>query len=389
MKQEHKFIDKILPYGELLRGFANQPYISKADLKHLLRNRGVFFNQTEKEYLVPCLSTLLLSPVEFDELRECQNTKEDNIKKNTSRLEWNSNASLADSIRTLDFKDLIPEEGVNFWFNSEPTITIQDDNPNKVKIEFNIERNDLNKSWYESSNVFSGKIELEKSSENEIRIVKSYTSSESNAVGDNLQKKLVNHFKENNCVGEDKQLIKILFGDFENEDRIVFFNRLSAYMNKSEQFEFIDIINMEFRPDNSKPLPNEIDWMNNKSEMKFKGRQIHDTFFIKDKQFHKNLQFWEMESSFKFNYLNYQGNCNVVFSFKDFLTKGDKAEFEITISNFNINNAPEQSIREKTGIKNRLLDLFEERKDETYKNFINYLHQKTKSTSDVPVDTVK
>lgn len=379
MKQEHQHIDKILPFGELMRGFANQNYISKYDLKKFLRNRGIFFNQSEKENMVPCISTLILSPSEFDILRDFQNSKEDNTKKNTSRIEWNSDKSLVQAFDNFEFKDLIPEEGVNFWFSKEPTITILDDNKDKVVIDYEIERNDLNKSWYESTNIFTGKLEIEKISNGEIRIIKSYTSPESNIVGENLQKSCVKHFKTTNYIEENKELIKILFGDFENEDRIVFFYRLSSNM-ESIYFEFNDIINMEFKPDSSISLPKEIEWMNNKTELKLKGKQIHDTFFIKEKQFHKNLQFWEMESSFKFKHNTYEGNCNVVFSFKDFLNRNEKAEFEINISNFTINNGLDLSAKQKNELKNKLLDLFEKRKDETYRNFIEYL--KTKNTID-------
>ncbi|WP_295840878.1 hypothetical protein [uncultured Apibacter sp.] len=372
MKQEHQHIDKILPFGELIRGFANQSYISKTDLKNFLRIRGIYFNNSEKENLVPCLSTLLLSPSEFDILRDYQNTREDNTKKNTSRLEWNTNKTISETLDNFSFENLIPNEGVNFWFNSEPQISILDNNPNKILINYEIERNDLNKSWYESTNIFKGKIEIEKVSENEIKITKSYTSSESNLVGDNLQKSLLIHFKNNNFVQKDKELIKILFGDFSNEDRIVFFYRLSSNMS-SDYFEFKDIINTEFRPDPSISLPDEIDWMNNKSELKLKGNQIHNTFFIRKKKYHKNLQFWEIESSFDFEYSNYKGSCNVIFSFQDFLNSEDKSEFEIAISNFSLHDSTDYTPKEKTEIKNKILDLFEQKKDETYKNFIEYL----------------
>jgi hypothetical protein len=375
MKQEHKHIDKILPFGELMRGFSNQSHITKYDLKSFLNKKGVFFSKTSKENLVPCISTLLLSPTEFDSLRELQNTREDNVKKNTSRLEWNSEKPIYNALSDFEFKELIPNEGVNYQLRAEPIISLIDNDLDRVLIEYEIERNDLNKSWYESTNVFKGKIELQKASDDEIRIIKSYTSSESNDIGNNLQKSLVTHFKKKHFVEKEKELIKILFGDFSNEDRIVFFYRLSTN-TKSSYFEFKDIINMEFKPDDNFPLPTEIDWMNNKSQLKLRGNQIHDTFFIRDQKFHKNLQFWEMESSFKFTRGNHEGNCNVVFLFRDFIEKGNQAEFEITISNFSLINSSDYSNKHKNQVKNEILDLFETIKDETYRNFIKYLETK-------------
>lgn len=381
MKTQHKDIDKFLPYGELIRGFANQSYLSKSDLKKSLRKRGIFFTNSEKETLVPCISTLLLSPAEFDDLRTCQNTREDNIKKNTSRLEWNSDKSIIDTLTDFSFQNIIPDDGINFWFNSEPSISVLDKNQNTIAIDYEIERHDLNKSWYESKNIFKGRIVVEKVDDNEIKFIKSYTSFESNFVAENIQRSLVQHFKAINIVQEDKELKKILFGDFSNEDRIVFFYRLSSYMQNSIYFTFKDIINMEFKPDDNVPLPKQIDWMENKSALKLKGNQIHDTFFIREKEYHPNLQFWEMESSFDFTYQQHKGSCNVVFSFRDFPTKGNNAEFEINISNFSLENGSDYSTKDKSHIKNALLDLFEAKKDDTYRNFLKHIESKKESAT--------
>ena len=62
MNTEHKDIQKILPYGEQLRGFANQKYITPAELNRILRERGIFALTSDKDFTVPLLQTLLLSP---------------------------------------------------------------------------------------------------------------------------------------------------------------------------------------------------------------------------------------------------------------------------------------------------------------------------------------
>jgi len=386
MKQEHKDVNKILPYGELLRGFANQSYLVKSDLKRFLRNRGVFLNTSDKEKLVPCISTLILSPKEFDDLREYQNTKEDNFKKNSSRLNWNSTATVTDAIKHIDLTNVLPKDGINYYLTKEPSISLNKDEKNIVKIEFEIERNDLNKSFYESTNRFTGEIEIRKISESEIKITKSYTSSESNAVADSLIKIAENHFKAQQIVKPEQELRKILFGDFTNEDRIVFFYRLSSNMENSH-FKFKDIVDMDFKPDNSESLPAEIEWMSNKSELKLRGKQIHDTFFIKESKYNKNLQFWEMESSYDFKYALFEGSCNLVFSFKNFQSKGNLAEFEINISNFNLNNSSDFSNKEKLTIKNKLLLLFENQKDVVYSKFLTYLESKNAVASTPIVPT--
>ncbi len=78
MNTEHKDIQKIVPYGEQLRGFANQKFISSAEIHRILKERGIFLLNQEKDFTVPILQTLLLSPSEFDKIREAFSQKEDN-----------------------------------------------------------------------------------------------------------------------------------------------------------------------------------------------------------------------------------------------------------------------------------------------------------------------
>ena len=51
MNTLHKDINKIIPFGEFLRGFINQRYITTADLAQILRERGIFvLNQEKRHY---------------------------------------------------------------------------------------------------------------------------------------------------------------------------------------------------------------------------------------------------------------------------------------------------------------------------------------------------
>lgn len=68
MNTEHKDINKVLPFGEQLRGFANQRFLTQAELNRILKERGIFSLNEEKEYTVSMLQTLLLSPKEFDKI---------------------------------------------------------------------------------------------------------------------------------------------------------------------------------------------------------------------------------------------------------------------------------------------------------------------------------
>lgn len=77
MNTPHKDINKIVPFGEFLRGFINQRYITVSDLLNVLRERGVFVFDHEKDVVVPVMQNLLLSPSEFDKVRYSFSEKKD------------------------------------------------------------------------------------------------------------------------------------------------------------------------------------------------------------------------------------------------------------------------------------------------------------------------
>ncbi len=60
----------ILPSGDNLKTLLSQSKITKADIKSILRQRGVFCSSDEKSNTVPLLKKSLISPLEFNELVE-------------------------------------------------------------------------------------------------------------------------------------------------------------------------------------------------------------------------------------------------------------------------------------------------------------------------------
>lgn len=96
MNAPHKDIDKIIPFGEFLRGFINQRYITATDIARILRERGIFVFNQDKDYMVPIMQNLLLSPAEFDKVRDSFSEKEDNEKKFSREITWAKNAKIFD-----------------------------------------------------------------------------------------------------------------------------------------------------------------------------------------------------------------------------------------------------------------------------------------------------
>lgn len=378
MKKIQVSVDQFLPFGELMRGFANQVSLSKGDLKRTLRSRGIFLSSSEKEQMVPLISTLLLSPKEYDELRECQNTREDTLKKSSSRIAWSSKEDLVEAIpKYFPLEDLNISEYSSYKLKYPPQVALIDGNRNKIKVDFEIERFDLNKSWYESHNEFSGSLYFEMIGEQQLQIIRTFTSSETDELGNKIQNFVVRKCKERRFIEENQELEKILFSSFENETRIVFFFRLSTNI-ENDIFTFDDLVDIHFKPDESIPLPAEIDWMNMKDQLILKGKQLHNTFFIKEKRYHKYLQFWGFEAKYKFQYLGLAGSLIVSFEYANFLKAGNNAEFEIKINSIGFSKDIDSREREKK--KQQLLESLEKQKNKIYKDYMNYL----RGTNDKP-----
>lgn len=155
MNTEHKDINKVLPFGEQLRGFANQRFLTQAELNRILKERGIFSLNEEKEYTVSMLQTLLLSPKEFDKIRESFSTREDNKKKISRDIKWNTEQNVFDpTIAQTNVKEFM-ERNLPTCSLAKPVVFAPvNGNKNHIRAEIEITRNDLNKSWYEQTNLF-------------------------------------------------------------------------------------------------------------------------------------------------------------------------------------------------------------------------------------------
>ena len=371
MNKEPEDIDQMLPYGEMLRGFMEQPFVSKSDLKDLLRSRGVFTRNSEKNDTLPILSSTLLSPREFDTLRECQNSREDNPKIITQTIEWKSEDTLLDGIpEEFDVNSILDLEFANYRVVGSPSFVPVKNDPNYIRMDFSVERKDLSKNWATNKRIFFGSLELKKMDEgNDIKLVVTHTAPETKSVASKVSTSLVKHFKEKGHIDSSKDLEKILFSRFTNPNRIAYLMSITKNC-KSSLLDFIDIVDIEVSPDTNNPLPENINWMEEKiNALKLNGTSLHKTFFVQDKSYHNSLHFYKVDSKFKFNIKGLTGQCVMSIGFTDYgLTKNVDVEMEVTIKNLSFDDFPRGV--NKLEIKQTLLKEIENQKIENFKKYV-------------------
>lgn len=323
----------LLPYGDSLREFLSQPGITKADVKSILRRRGVFFSNDDKAYTIPLLIKTGLSPFELEELIDKVRTKEDNPKVQTQSIPWSGgDRKLLDAIPTeLDIQAIVDQPFSNYKVVGAPNFKAVDGNQNHVEMEFKVERHDLTKSWDQNVSQFTGKVTLKKGSGNvDVSMSLNTTSPETKYVADRVSKNLISEMKSQGVVDKESAVRRIRFNDFTNENRIQFLKEL-IQSQKADSLYFKDIKDIGFRPDKKETLPDDISWMEDKiKNLILQGSDLQGTFFVKDQTYHKYLEVYRMEAEYSFEYDDYSGECRIRLEFSDFIAR-EKYDSELSI----------------------------------------------------------
>lgn len=369
MNTEHKDIRKILPYGEQLRGFANQKYITPAELTRILRERGIFTLTSDKDFTVPLLQTLLLSPKEFDKIREAFSTKEDDTKKISNDIIWANNAQiLVSDLLSVNVSDFIKQKLPTCILEKPISFAPFAGNYNHLKAEIFLKRNDINKSWYEQTNTFEGSIEFINDNNCKGRIIISFTAPETKELAEYVIKIQVEKYKKKGLIAPNEELRRIIFKDFSNEERFVFFFRLTSHL-RCDYFYCHDIKDISIKPEET-VLPEEIKWMEELNKILLSGKSLDKKDFIKDTKFHKHLILWSVDCSFSYDYKGETGYFTVSFGFPDYPSKKENSEFEMYISTFSPSKAIDA--RDKKLLKSQLLVEMDKQKSIVYNKFLEY-----------------
>lgn len=343
MNKQPVDIDRFLPYGEMLRGFVEQPFISKADLSNVLRQRGVFVNPNDKRETIPWIMSTLLSPDEFDQLRESQKAKEDNPKINTQTIPWASQDSLIDGVPdNFDINSVLDLEFSNFSVVGSPDFVPVNGDSDHLVLEFEVERNDYSKTWASTQNVFKGSLELQKiRSGKDVKLVVTHTASETKYVATKTSQGLVSHFKEKGLVSKAAEVDRILFSRFDNVERVNYFLALTRDVSSSI-LSFGDVVDLEFSPDSSSGLPEGMEWMEEKIEdLRVNGKGLHETLFITDSSYHPFVHLYHMDTRYSFDYKGATGSCVISAGFPEYgKVREQAAEFEANIKSISFDASP-------------------------------------------------
>ncbi|MCE9853497.1 GapS4b family protein [Shewanella chilikensis] len=358
----------LLPYGDTLRDFLNSANISKSVLRGITRRRGVFFADEEKFEYIPYLVKTGITPSELNEVLEEIKEREESPKRLTQVVKCvQSNKSLVSVIPAgYNVSDLVNKPFSNYRLLGTPSFKKVDGDPNYIELDFTIERHNYTQSWDKNTTQFSGKVKFKKKGGSlDINISLSHTSPETKEVAKAIAADFTNVLKSSGLVERKEKVRKIRFNDFSNEKRIEYLRKLSQQQTKASLY-FKDTKDIGFCPDGKESFPSELEWMQEKvSNLIMQGKDLHSTFFIKNKKLHKFIEMYKVDASYTFDLDECSGTCKISYGFPDFLPKDDKsAELIINVSSVRINE--KRSEISQTKIREAILTHLEDSKLELH-----------------------
>jgi hypothetical protein len=367
MEKINDNINRFLPFGESLRAILQHDSIKDRERRQLLRMKGVFVNNSDEDSTFPILTTSLLSPNEFEFLKERLQSKEDREKTITRTLDWESAKTLISAIPdNFNIQEVIKTNFPKYKVIGNPNFIMVGNNPDRIALDFKCETINYGKAWFRGKNEFKGQITFEKvkTKDNKVQLQIIHTSPETTEIAEKVSKNLEKHFKANNYMNPQKEIQRIIFKDFTNKERIQFFLSMTE---GNDVFGFTKATFLDIGPDPSENLPSEINWLElaKVRELNINGEVLHNLPFLKDKTLHKFLDLAEMEIIYDVSLPSVEGNCKIRFGFYNYFKKRI-GNIELVVDFVKINPKDEYVSVPLVSIKSQLFKEFEKFKTEKY-----------------------
>ncbi|MHA3046415.1 GapS4b family protein [Riemerella anatipestifer] len=361
----------ILPQGDLIRQLLIKSNITNANINSLLREKGVFLGQNQKNNSVPLIMKSIISPKDFIELYETQKTKEEAIKYRTSSISCKTDFNFQDLlVDNIDINSLIKDKHTykpnysvigtpNFYFEDEFTAVF----------EYQIERENLLSDWNNSKTYHKGAITLKKILGNDIQISvqQDSTSKETSEVN----KMILNILKERmlikSIIKSNDDIISVKFNHFDNSSRIKFFYSFTHDFTIYLNFKSITDIDL-YLDEDVKPHEDVKLFLDEIDNLKLNGKGLQNHILIYKEDYYPKLIFGAVKFRYKLSFNGIEGNVIVNLGFPDYVKSKDvNADFQMSIELLLSREHKTSSTENK--IRKKLLEFFEKKKVESYNKF--------------------
>lgn len=339
---------KILPSGEYLRSFINNSSISESELNIFLKRKGIYFCNPKKEDMIPFICSLVISPKEFEILKDYHQLTEGKDKNRSSRLDTVfevKGEDLGKVLKSIDLNKVVKSDFPMYQFTI-PIASFNLDEKNKQLIlEYEIESYYRNRTWDEQISNFKGKVAFDYSKKSlEIISNNIYTSKETYEINRQIINFAKQELKRANLIKSTTEK-RILMDGLSNSQILQF---LLSFTNNEffADIEFINIISIDMELPEEIPENSDIKWMEKHvRKLKLDGAKIEELTLIKQDENHEYLKCWGITVEYKVDNFKIKGSATVKLEFSKMK---NNSEFMILIDKckFDSKQFSERSLRE-------------------------------------------
>lgn len=331
----------LLPNGEILRTILVRQELTESNLKSIVKEKGVFLSKYEKDDTIPVLMRTLLSPSEYDSLREMQKFKVKKKKYRTSQIPWQGGKDLLSQLPRLNLNEILKERykyDSGYELKGVPSFSPVNHRKDKVELDFTIEQQSDIKSIHNRKKEYKGSLTIEIKSDGQLHLhsTKNFTSKGTYDLVDAVAKRLEKHFKAEGTVDKEDSYERIMFNHFDNFNRFSFFLQ---FLNDIDFLKFKRVVDLSVSPDPDKDIPKEAkEFLKNIENLNIKGRALRKHILLSNKELRNSILLRSIIIQYNFLHSEGEGICEVEYSFPDFkLNESDKAEFQFFIGKISLN----------------------------------------------------
>ncbi|PZD78532.1 hypothetical protein [Mesonia sp. K7] len=358
-----------LPHGEILRTILVKTELSESNLKSVVKSKGIFLPKYSKEDTIPPLMRSLLSPKEYEEVRDLQKFKVEKLKYRTTQIPWQGSKNILTSLPKIDLHKLISEKykyDPGFELIGVPAFVPVDDRVDKVKLNFKIEESSDIATIHNRKKEYKGSIVIELKEDGNLHLhtTKTYTSKGTQDIVNTLESKLENHFKEIGAVKKQETYERIMFDHFWNSNRFLFFMK---FMDDIGFLKFKKIVDINVSPDPDKEIPDDgKEFLKDIENLNLKGKSLRKHILLSKQKYREAIWLIAVTVQYKFLHSEGEGICELEYAFPDFrIVERELAEFQFFIGKITVDRNY-RAYAKKTKIEKSIFEVIDETKTHHY-----------------------
>jgi hypothetical protein len=319
-------IDKILPFGEMLKPLLSSSQLGDSDLKKFLLRKGILIKDSDKDVTIPVFANMLLSPLEINELKEMLLEKEDRLKSISRHASWVGKASdLQEAITQINQRltSIKPEANCKLIESND----FMAKRENYYELDVKLERTSATKDLITGITQHEARIGVYLE-DGKVFVKCEYTAPETKKFVEKVVGEVNRTFVEKKCI---KSAIKsILFRDFPSHSSRIDFLLSFSKVKASDYFYNPDIENIKFRPDPEiENIPSDLAKMKDKvTNLDINGNNLDSLDYLTEDKYKLCVLLERIIIKFDFQFQENKGICIAEIGFPSTLNNKRKIDYE-------------------------------------------------------------